>query len=124
MGLFGRKAAVTQVSRVEYDEATALPLGSVHNLRANIWTIEQRIGWDDRSQPSPTIEADLTWSVDTYGHKAVEVKAQGLVIGYLPRSANDKVAPYFGRNKSIKGAVKLSAHGNTTTAKCSLPQTG
>ena len=114
MGLFTKKRTAEPVP---YDDALAYQLGSVHNLRANLWRLSDEIGWEDRSQPSPTLDAKLAWGTDTYGHRTVSVTVGKYLIGYLPRSANDDLVALIGKGPA-RGSVQMSEHGNTTTARC------
>jgi len=114
MKLFSKKATAEPVP---YDDATAYQLGSVHNLSDTLHLVADKMDWADRSQPSPPVDAKLKWGTDTYGNRAMAVSIGKHVVGYLPRSANDKLTALLGNGEG-RGSVQFTANRSLLLARC------
>ena len=81
MGLFGKKAAGEP--EVVFERERAAPITNVQNLQANLVSVAAKIGWADRSQPSPVMQASLQPGVDTYGHERVGIYVGKTCVGFF-----------------------------------------
>lgn len=82
MGLFKSKAK-EPATVVEYDPQRAMSVTDVSKLQGSLRQVADRIGWADRTQPSPVVQAVLRHGVSTYGKQTAGVWVGKTCVGYL-----------------------------------------
>lgn len=110
MGLCGKKP-VAVLDPVAFDRERALPITNVHNLQADVVAVASRIGWDDRTAPSPVVQADLRPGIDTYGKPRVGIWVGKTCVGYLGGPASRDVS-------ATRAALVFELHGALVTGWC------
>lgn len=108
MGLFGKKSTVVDEAPVAFDRERALSITNVQNLQADVVAVASRIGWDDRTAPSPVVQATLRPGVDTYGKERVGIYVGKTCVGYFG-------GPNSRGMTATRAAVVFELHGALVT---------
>ncbi len=106
MGLFSRKPPVT-VKDVAFDATQALPVTDVSKLQGSLQKVADGIGWSDRAEPSPVIQAQLRHGTSFYGKTTAGVWVGKTVIGYLGTPAYARLKDSIDAHDGLPAAVQL-----------------
>ena len=88
---FGKKSV--KAPPTMFVRERALPITNVQNLQANLVSVAAKIGWADRSRPSPVLQATLRLGVDTHGYDGVGIYVGKTCVGFFDSCAGRDPMP-------------------------------
>lgn len=106
MGLFGSKVK-EPTTVVEYDADRAMSVTDVSKLQGSLRSVADGIGWRDRTQPSPIVQAVLRHGTSTYGKETAGVWVGKTCIGYLGTPNYAMVKDRVDAKDGLPAAVQL-----------------